>query len=193
MKNRWGLVFFALIVAFTLSACAQTGGVDVAALQSELDEIKAQNEKLQSDNQLLQQKVDTLQAQIDDAIESEIVQSGDVTVLLSGKSTSTGRFSEQYANFVFSVTNHTDKEIKGVQGTANFKDIFGVLILPLNCDFTGTTIEVGETVQIDDLSLDCNQFMDDHMKLYNTALEDLTFEYEVHTIVFADGTTKTEK
>ena len=190
MRHVRILTLLILLVISTLSACYQNNDVDVGALQSELDEVKAQNQQLQTENETLQQTVTTLQTQIDESNKEKTVQSGDVTVILSGKSTSTGSFSQYYVDCVFSVTNNTDKEIKGIQGIAHFKDLFGVEILSSHADFTGIKIGPGETVTIDDLSFDCNQFIDEHMKLYNTAFEDLIFEYDVNTIVFSDGTSK---
>jgi len=43
---------------------------------------------------------------------------------------------------------------------------------------------------VDDLYFDPNQFSDEDMKLYNTAYDDLNFEYAVKSIVFTDGTSK---
>ena len=59
------------------------------------------------------------------------------------------------------------------------------------CDFTGETIGANATVTNDDLSFECNQFMDDHMKVFNTDYKYLQFEYKVKTIVYTDGTVKT--
>ncbi len=42
----------------------------------------------------------------------------------------------------------------------------------------------------DDLSFEINEFIDEHMKLYTTAYEDLKSEYTVTQIVFTDGTVK---
>ena len=98
------------------------------------------------------------------------------------------RFSD-YVTFVFSITNNSEKDIKGVEGTALFNDIFGKEIITIGCDFTGHTIKSGETITISDLSLEVNQFIDSNTKLYNTDYSDLQFEYEVKSVVFTDGTT----
>ena len=122
--------------------------------------------------------------------ENTTVQEGDVTVQLTGKTESTDYLRRRFINYVFTVKNNAEKSIKGIQGTAVFKDLFGEEILKMKCDFVGNTIEPGAEITISDLSMECNEFMDDHMKLYNTALDDLQFEYQLTSIVFTDGTTK---
>ncbi len=94
-----------------------------------------------------------------------------------------------YVNFVFEVTNNSDKDIKGIEGTLNISDLFGKDIISMGCDFTGKTIKVGETITFKDLSFECNEFMDKHMKLFNTAYSDLQFSYDIKSIVYTDGST----
>lgn len=100
-----------------------------------------------------------------------------------------GRFSPR-VQFVFDVFNHTSKEIKGVQGVITIKDLFGVDIMSANLDLTGKAIPAGESVAFEDLGIDINQFMDEHVKVYTTEFADLQFEYEVTSIVYSDGTTE---
>lgn len=100
-----------------------------------------------------------------------------------------GRYSPR-VEFVFEVYNNTTKDIKGVQGILTIKDLFGVDIMSSSLDFVGQTIGADSSVTVSDLGLDINQFMDDHVKLYNTDFEDLKFEYEVTSIVYSDGTTE---
>ena len=106
------------------------------------------------------------------------------------KNTSAWRFSN-YVTFVFDVTNNSDKTIKGVQGVLHIKDMFGTSIIDVGCDFSGYTVQPGETYTDSSMSLDVNEFIDSHMKLYNTAYSDLIFEYEPSMIVFTDGTSVT--
>lgn len=115
-----------------------------------------------------------------------------VSVRLKGKGqlprdTSARRYSPS-VTFVFEITNKTDKDIKGIEGTTVFKDMFGKQILSADCDFTGILILAGETVIVNDIYYEVNQFMDHDIKLYNTAYGDLQFEYQVKSIVFTDGT-----
>lgn len=94
-----------------------------------------------------------------------------------------------YVNFVFTVKNNSNKAIKGVQGTAVFKDQFGEEILTMGCDFNGYTLKSGAVRKVTDLVYECNEFMDEDMKLYSTKYKDLKFEYKVTKIVFSDGKT----
>ncbi len=93
------------------------------------------------------------------------------------------RFSP-FIEFTFSVTNNTTKSIRGVQGTLDIQDIFGETIMPLGCDFTGQTIPPDGTVTYTDLGIDVNPFIDEHVKIMNTGLSDLKFEYEITKIVY---------
>ena len=106
------------------------------------------------------------------------------------KNTDKWRFSN-YATFVFELTNNSDKPIKGVQGILHIKDLFGSKIMDVRCDFTGHTIQPGETYTDDELSYDVNEFSSTDMKLYNEDYSDLNFEYEPTAIVFTDGTSVT--
>lgn len=99
-----------------------------------------------------------------------------------------GRFSDR-VEFTFNIENMTDKPIKGVQGILKIKDLFGVDIMAINCDFTGQSIAANSLITVSDLGIDINQFMDDHVKLYNTNFSDLNFEYEVNEVVFENEQT----
>lgn len=94
------------------------------------------------------------------------------------------------AVFVFDVTNNSEKEIKGIEGVLTIKDLFGKEIMSANLDFTGQTVAVNETATFDTMYIEINQFLDHHVKVYNTAYADLQFEYKINSIVYADGTTE---
>lgn len=191
MKKIFAEILVLCLIFFP--GCNNTSGgtstPDVS--ENKVAELEAENERLKSENAQLKQENATLNARLETQEKETAVQEDDITVLLTGKSTSTDKFQQMYVDLVFSVTNNTDKEIKGVQGVATFKDIFDVDIIKVNCDFTGKSIAPGGTITVDDLSVDINQFMDDHLKLYNTAYDDLHFSYNTTAIVFTDGTTKT--
>lgn len=102
------------------------------------------------------------------------------------KDAGAGRYSDR-VELTFDVMNRTDKAIKGVQGAIMVYDLFGELILASNCDFTGNTIPAGDSVTVDNLGMDINQFMDQDIKFYNTDYSDLQFEYVVNNIVYDDG------
>ena len=65
------------------------------------------------------------------------------------------------------MTNNSDKPIKGVQGVLHIMDLFGSSIMDVRCDFTGHTIQPGETYTNKDLSYEVNEFNDEDMKLYS--------------------------
>ena len=90
--------------------------------------------------------------------------------------------------FDFDVSNKTAKSIKGIQGVLTIKDLFGEKIISLNCNFTGQTISANSKATFKGIGFDINQFMDDHVEVYNEDFEDLIFEYEVTKIVYSDGT-----
>lgn len=100
-----------------------------------------------------------------------------------------GQYSPR-VQFVIEVSNNSDKDIKGVSGVLTIKDMFGKEILSSTCDFTGKPISVGSTVTFSDLGIDINEFMDDHIKLYNENYSDLIFEYKVESVVYSNGETK---
>jgi len=202
MKNKFALVILIFAIMLLFASCAQSSVAtekieaensslqeENDSLKAEIDSLKTENDELKTEKNELKDQVEVLENRISEEEKEKVVQEGDVSVELSGKSTSSGAYDD-YVKFIFSITNNTEKSIKGVQGVASFKDLFGVDILLLNADFTGITIKPGETVIVDDLSLDANPYIDDHMKLYNTAYDDLNFEYEVTAIVFTDGTSK---
>lgn len=103
-----------------------------------------------------------------------------------------GRYSDR-VEFTFEVTNRTDKSIKGVQGNLKISDMFDAEILTINCDFTGNTISANQSISVSDLGMDINEFMNNHVKLYNTDFSDLKFEYEVTNIVYDDGSGMNEQ
>lgn len=89
--------------------------------------------------------------------------------------------------FALLVTNNTEKTIKGIEGTAIFKDMFGKEIISMGCDITGCNIASNDSYGTV-MSYEINPFNDDDMKLFNTAQEDLELEYKIKSIVFDDGT-----
>lgn len=96
-----------------------------------------------------------------------------------------------YVDMVFDVTNNSDKAIKGIEGTLTVSDLFDKEIISIGCDFTGHTIQPGETYRESDFSYECNQFVNTDMKFFNTEFSDLKFAYDITNIVYEDGTTVT--
>ncbi len=108
------------------------------------------------------------------------------------KDSNAGRYSDRI-ELIFDVMNRTDKTIRGVQGNLLVNDLFGEQILIMTCDFTGNSIPAGGSITITDLGMDVNEFIDEHVKFYNTDFSDLKFEYEIKNIVYDDGSSKKEQ
>lgn len=106
------------------------------------------------------------------------------------KNSARWRFSNQ-VEFTFHITNNTDKAIVGVSGYINIKDMFGKDIKKLACDFTGNTIQPGETFVKKDMVYECNQFRDEDTQLYETEYKDLKFKYYVSSVIYEDGSSIT--
>ena len=143
------------------------------------------------------EKTFTCESCSDSYTESIPVRDDDVVVTVTNKSnlpkdTNAGRYSDR-VELAFDVMNRTDKTIKGVQGNLTVCDLFGVEILTVNCDFTGNSILASESITVNKLGMDINQFMDSHVKFYNTDFLDLKFEYEVTNIVYDDGSSMKEQ
>lgn len=127
----------------------------------------------------------------DSYTESIPVRDDIVTVTVTNKinlpqNTSAGRYSD-IIELTFDVMNMADKAIKGIQGKLTICDLFGEEILIMNCDFTGNTIPANGSITVEDLGMDINPFIDEHVKVYNTDFSDLNFSYEVSNIVYEDG------
>ena len=82
-------------------------------------------------------------------------------------------------------TNKTDKNVKGVQGTITFYDIFDKEIKTLNIAYD-KGIPAGQEKTWNS-GTDYNQFMDEDIKLKDVELKDLKYKWEVKTIVYEDG------
>lgn len=162
-------------------------------LLSEIETLNAQIAELQTENKLLKNENESLANQLQAKEAETTVQDNDVEVTFVGKvnipkDIYNSQFSDR-VEFNINAKNNTDKDIKGIQGTVDIQDMFGVSILKLKCDLAGQTIAPGETASYNDLGFDVNQFMNDHVKVYTTNYDDLIFVYTVNTIMFSDGTT----
>ena len=194
--KKWLAILLTLTMCVGLTACTNSSDSTTAsqADKPSYEELETQLEAITKERDSLKSELDTLKADIEEKEKETTVQDGDVTVLVTDK-TVTPKNTDQwifsnYVNFVFSITNNTEKDIQGVQGELHISDLFGAEIMTVGCDFTGETIAAGATITNDDLSFECNEFMDEHMKLFNEDYKDLKFNYIVKQIVFADGTIK---
>ena len=96
---------------------------------------------------------------------------------------------EDLLTMTFRITNHTAKDIKGVQGVVTFYDIFGNKIFASNLAYDQGIL--ASSTKTYETSVHYNQFMEDEVKLRNTSLDNLKFKWDVSTIVYADDTTET--
>ena len=208
MVLKYGIV--GLLAAGLLSGCSGTGELEAQnqELKSQVESLSAVKESLEGEKESLSselasakeqkeeagKKAAALQATIDEMAKEAEIQDGDVVVRLIGKEDvekdSSKWIFNSYSNLKFEITNNTDKDIQGIEGKLKIMDLFGKEILTSGCDVTGHAIPAGETVVNDDLSFEINEFINEHMKLYTTAYEDLKSEYTVTQIVFTDGTVK---
>lgn len=93
------------------------------------------------------------------------------------------RFSD-YVRLSLNVENISNRSIKGIQGILVVKDMFGEEFLRSSCDLTDDDIPANSSITVTELYLDINQFFESHLKLFNTAYEDLFFEYIVTNVMF---------
>lgn len=82
--------------------------------------------------------------------------------------------------------NTSGKEIRGFQGAIVFSDLFGTEILPFRIS-EDQPLGVGE-VKRQGWTLKFNQFIDKHVKLRDTQLQNMKVEWKPQIILFADGT-----
>ena len=96
-----------------------------------------------------------------------------------------GRFTE-FIELDYKIVNKSSKSIKGIKGILSVYDQFDELIINLNWDVS-EKVGAGKTKKITRHGLDYNQFMDEHRKLHELKLKDLTFKFEAEQINFTDG------
>jgi hypothetical protein len=108
-----------------------------------------------------------------------------VKLVIEEKGIFEGDFSDQIT-MDFKFINNTSKDIKGVDGVAIFYDIFDNKIKSLNISYDKGI--PADTPKIWEAGFDYNQFMSEDIKLKNTDLENLKYEWKINTIVFEDGT-----
>ena len=89
--------------------------------------------------------------------------------------------------FEFEVRNHTSKDIAGVKGTLEFRDMFDTPVKSLTLSL-GEDIEAGTERTITEYGMDVNQFEDADQKLAVTDLAKLKATFVPEMIIFADGT-----
>ena len=103
------------------------------------------------------------------------------------KDTSAWRFND-FVELKMNCKNNTDKDIVAVRGIIHITDLFGNAILDITLLYDTGTISAKEEVDIKDIGLDINPYMDKHIKLRDTEFEKLKFTFETSSVAFSDGT-----
>lgn len=175
-----------LLLSVIFSACNKKESIDLDSQIYGIDEgaeIKESTIK-EGDNDTPRKKEKT--------VENNERKLNDVIVEVTGKTSKPADINnweyEDWVGFTLSVSNNTDKVIKGIQGTLEINDIFGEKIMRLNADLLGITINQGETVVIDDMGYGVNPFINEDVLIYELEYEDLKFNYIIKKIAFEDGT-----
>ena len=103
------------------------------------------------------------------------------------KDTSAWRFND-FVELKMNCKNNTDKNIVALKGIVKVSDLFGNAILDITLLYDKGTISAKSEVDIKDIGLEINQFMDAHIKIRDTEFEKLKFTFETTSIAFDDGT-----
>ncbi len=90
-------------------------------------------------------------------------------------------------NFMMKFINHTDKDIKGFIAETFFYDMFSELVYTLDLKYEWDSIPANDSISFN-TAVDLNQFKDADMRFYNLPFKNMTFNYKIKSIIFADGT-----
>ena len=121
-------------------------------------------------------------------VERPEIESQKVTVEITKKDFVTVDYQEQITmNIEF--TNHTEKEIRGVEGVLTLYDIFDNRIFSITVRYDKSIPAQGKKIW--ESGIDYNQFIDEDVKLKQTALENLKHQWRISTIIYADGSKET--
>jgi hypothetical protein len=93
---------------------------------------------------------------------------------------------QDYVTIRVMYENKSGKDVRGFKGSIQFNDLFGAEIMPFNIS-EDQPLVAGETKR-QGWTLKYNQFIDKHVKLRNTELENMKVEWKPQIILFADGT-----
>lgn len=106
-------------------------------------------------------------------------------VKLTGKHVFEANYSDNLG-FNLLLINHTEKDIKAVQGVLIFTDLFDSEILRVRITLE-EDIPAGKTVKDNDHSIELNKFSSEHQRLRTIDVKNLKMWLEVHGIIFKDG------
>ncbi len=104
------------------------------------------------------------------------------------KDTSAWRFND-FVELKMNCKNNTDKDIIALNGIIKISDLFDTPILNITLLYDKGTIPAKGEVDINDIGLEVNQFMDSHIKIRDTEFSKLKFTFETTSVAFSDGTT----
>jgi len=93
---------------------------------------------------------------------------------------------QDYVTIRVEYENKSGKDIRGFKGSIQFNDLFGTEILPFKIA-EDQPLAAGETKK-QGWTLKYNQFIDKHVKLRHTELDNLKIEWKPDVILFTDGT-----
>lgn len=170
-KNRRLLVCVLLCALALLSACAD---------RSELDALREENERLR--------------AEVSGAQAGE----GKSTISLAGKTEWFESDNRSYVSSLqFAFANHTDKTVRGVQGELIIMNMFGDTLYEGMLSVDGLRIEPGQTGyrQVTDYGGYNSEFspsFDDYTygtcrTIYNLSAEDMSIDFQLTALAYADG------
>ncbi len=168
-------------------------GTTACVKQEEFDNLKKENETLKeqlaqttAENETLKKDLITYKAAFEEKEKIEKF-NNEIAVKVVSKISKNGNYGTKIIELKAGVTNNSAKDIKGVQGVLQIKDMFGEDIKGAKLDFTGTTIKPGKT-HFETVGFEANPFMTQDMKIFNEKFEDLIFEYTTLKVIFIDGT-----
>ncbi len=110
-----------------------------------------------------------------------------LTVALVSKVNKNKDYGQRWVSLEIAFDNKSDKDIRGIKGVLKLTDIFDDKIMHINWSFD-QGIPAKRSVVERGSGVDINQFMDPHMKLWNTDFDKLKSSFEINTIIFKDGT-----
>ena len=110
-----------------------------------------------------------------------------LSVAVAAKRHSTGKYDQRLVLLDVAFENKGSKDIAGVKSLLRITDMFGDKIINLRWSFDDG-VAAGKMFVEKGAGLKINEFMDNHLKLWNSDLEKLKFSFEVQKIIFKDGT-----
>lgn len=175
------------------TAISEETTVTVDANAEKISQLEQENEKLKKEIQEMKSEKETTKATTIATTTAPKIKECPAKVELTNKAIqyqdSSNWVFYDYVLFTFKIYNDSDKDIRGISGVATFNDMFGKEIIKVNCDLT-QGVSANSTATDKSMSLEVNEFKDEHMKLRNTSYEDIQFEYKIKKIVYADGTSE---